>query len=360
MRYNERESEVVTVETVFVGVSGGVDSAVAALLLKQQGYRVVGVTMRLFGDRLPRTAGARDIEDARRVCEALGIEHTVADLSDQFCRLVVDEFAAEYRRGRTPNPCILCNRALKFGAMWDFARAHGADAIATGHYALRSFDETVGRWQLRRDNSRKDQSYVLWSLSQEQLAAARFPLAGMAKDTVRAIARDAALPVADKGDSMEICFVEDDDHAAFIERYTGSPAPHGAFVDAAGRVLGEHQGITRYTVGQRKGLGIALGRPMYVTALDPVRNTVTLGEEGSQMTSSLTADTINFVSIDTPTAPLRVQAKIRYQASPADATLTVEGGVAHLVFDAPQRAVTPGQSVVFYRDDLLLGGGLIR
>jgi tRNA-specific 2-thiouridylase len=202
---------------------------------------------------------------------------------------------------------------------------------------------------------------VLWSLSQEQLAAARFPLAGMDKSTIRAIARDAALPVADKGDSMEICFVEDNDHAAFIERYTGIAAPHGHFVDTAGNVLGEHMGRTRYTVGQRKGLGIALGKPMYVTALDPVHNTATLGEEGSQMTDHLTADGLNFVSIAAPEAPLRVQAKIRYQAPPADATVTVNAdGTAHVVFDTPQRAVTPGQSVVFYHDDLLLGGGLIR
>lgn len=347
-------------QTVFVGISGGVDSAVAALLLKQQGYRVVGVTMQLFSDRLPRTTGAREIDDARRVCEALGIEHIVADMSEAFCRLVVDTFAAEYRRGRTPNPCILCNRDLKFGTMWQFARERGADAIATGHYVTRSFDEASGRWQLWQDPSRKDQSYMLWSLSQEQLAAVLFPLAGMEKATVRAIAKEANLPVADKGDSMEICFVEDDDHAAFIERYTGITDRKGHFVDADGNPLGEHQGITHYTVGQRKGLGIALGRPMYVTALDPVNNTVTLGAEGAQMTDLLTADGINFVSIAAPTAPLRVQAKIRYQASPAPATLTVTDGVATVLFDTPQRAVTPGQSVVFYQDGLLLGGGFIR
>ncbi len=347
-------------QTVAVGISGGVDSAVAALLLKQQGYRVIGVTMQLFGDRLPRTAGAREMDDARRVCEALGIEHIVADMSAAFCRLVVDEFAAEYRRGRTPNPCILCNRDLKFGAMWEFAHAHGADAIATGHYVTRRFDEASGRWQLWQDPSRKDQSYMLWTLSQEQLAAVLFPLAGMEKATVRAIAKEANLPVADKGDSMEICFVEDDDHAAFIERYTGIADRKGHFVDAEGTALGEHQGITHYTVGQRKGLGIALGRPMYVTALNPADNTVTLGAEGSQMTDRLTADGVNFVSVAAPSAPLRVQAKIRYQAPPAPATLTVADGVATVVFDTPQRAVTPGQSVVFYQDGLLLGGGFIR
>ncbi len=347
-------------QTVFVGISGGVDSAVAALLLKQQGFRVVGVTMQLFGDRLPRTAGAREIDDARRVCEALGIAHVVADMSETFCRLVVDEFAAEYRRGRTPNPCILCNRDLKFGAMWQLARENGADAIATGHYVTRSFDKNSGRWQLWQDPTRKDQSYMLWSLSQEQLAAVMFPLAGMEKAAVRALAKEAGLPVADKGDSMEICFVEDDDHAAFIERYTGTADRKGPFVDADGRVLGEHQGITHYTVGQRKGLGIALGRPMYVTALDPVANTVTLGAEGSQMTDMLTADGLNFVSVEAPSAPLRVQAKIRYQAPPAPATLSVADGVATVLFDTPQRAVTPGQSVVFYQDGLLIGGGFIH
>ncbi len=347
-------------QTVVVGISGGVDSAVAALLLKQQGYHVIGVTMQLFGDRLPRTAGAREIDDAHRVCDALGITHVVADMSDAFCRLVVDPFAAEYRRGRTPNPCILCNRDLKFGAMWDFARSLGADAVATGHYVNRSFDQDGGRWQLRQDTTRKDQSYMLWTLTQEQLAAARFPLAGMPKDDIRAMARAAALPVADKGDSMEICFVEDNDHAAFIERYTGTTDCKGYFIDVDGNRLGEHQGITHYTVGQRKGLGIALGRPMYVTALNAAENTVTLGAEGSQLTDTLTADGINFVSISTPKDPVRIQAKIRYQAPPAPATLSVADGVATVLFDAPQRAVTPGQSVVFYQDGLLLGGGFIR
>lgn len=348
-------------ETIFVGMSGGVDSSVAALLLKQQGYNVVGVTMRLFGDRLPKSGGEGDIADARRVCEAIGIPHRVADLSDTFCRCVVDEFAAEYRRGRTPNPCVTCNRTLKFGALLDWARANGGDGIATGHYADCRFNPQSGRWELRCAASQKDQSYVLWQLSQEQLAATRFPLAGMEKAAVRALAREAALPMADKGDSMEVCFIEDNDHAAFIERYTGEIAPDGNFVDASGNVLGQHRGITRYTVGQRKGLGIALGRPMYVTALDADANTVTLGEEGSQMTDRLVAERLNFLSISPPETPRRVQAKIRYQAAPAAATLTPNAdGTAEVAFDEPQRAVTPGQSVVFYEGELLLGGGIIR
>lgn len=348
-------------ETVFVGMSGGVDSSVAALLLKRQGFDVVGVTMRLFGDRLPKSGGEDDITDARRVCEALGIPHRVADLSDVFCHHVVDEFVAEYRRGRTPNPCVTCNRALKFGALLDWARANGADSIATGHYADCRFNAQSGRWELRHTASQKDQSYVLWQLSQEQLAATRFPLVGMEKEAIRALAEEAALPVAHKGDSMEICFVEDDDHAAFIERYTGKSDRAGDFIDANGQVLGRHQGITRYTIGQRKGLGIALGRPMYVTALNAADNTVTLGEEGSQMADFLVAERLNFVSIAPPTAPLRVMAKIRYQAPPAPALLAVQAdGTATVQFDTPQRSITPGQSVVFYDGDLLLGGGIIR
>lgn len=348
-------------ETIFVGMSGGVDSSVAALLLKRQGANVVGVTMRLFSDRLPKSGGENDIADAHRVCEALGIPHRVADLSDTFCHCVVDEFVSEYRRGRTPNPCVTCNRALKFGALLDWARANGGDAIATGHYADCRFNADSGRWELRHAASQKDQSYVLWQLSQEQLAATRFPLAGMEKAAVRTLAREAALPVADKGDSMEVCFIEDDDHAAFIERYTGEADRAGDFIDASGTVLGRHRGITRYTIGQRKGLGIALGRPMYVTALNAADNTVTLGEEGSQLSDTLTAERLNFVSIAPPAAPRRVQAKIRYQAAPAPALLTVSAdGTAAVVFDTPQRAVTSGQSVVFYDDDLLLGGGIIR
>jgi tRNA-specific 2-thiouridylase len=331
------------------------------LLLKQQGYNVVGVTMRLFGDRLPRTTGEADIADARRVCNVLGIPHMVADLSDAFCRHVVDEFVGEYRCGRTPNPCVTCNRALKFGEMLRFAKEHGGDGIATGHYADCRFNEQSGRWELRTAHSQKDQSYVLWQLSQEQLASTLFPLVGLEKEAIRALATEAALPVAHKGDSMEVCFIEDNDHAAFIERYTGTADTPGHFVDAEGRILGQHGGITRYTIGQRKGLGVALGRPMYVTRLDPAANTVTLGEEGSQMSATLTADRLNFVSITPPTAPLRVEAKIRYQAPPAPALLTVQAdGTATVEFDTPQRSVTPGQSVVFYHGDLLLGGGLIR
>ena len=348
---------------VTVGMSGGVDSSAAALVLQQKGYEVEGVTLRLRGGRLVGLSGAadQDIEDARRVCEVLGIPHRVLDLSDRFCACVVDEFAREYLAGRTPNPCVTCNRAIKFGAMLEDARAHGSAYAATGHYARREYDEASGRWRLYRAASGKDQSYVLYGLSQDQLAGTLFPLWGMEKEDVRALARAHGLPVAHKGDSMEICFVPDDDHAAFIERYTGRAMEPGDFVDEEGRVLGRHKGIGRYTIGQRKGLGIALGRPMFVVRIDAAANRVVLGEEGRQMADELTADEVNFLSVAPPEGPIRVEAKIRYQAPPAPALLEpLGGGRVHVRFDKPQRSVTPGQAVVFYDGDLVLGGGRIR
>ena len=350
--------------TVVLGMSGGVDSSVAALLLKEQGYHVIGVTLMLRGGRLAEGSGSgalRDIEDARRVCEALRVEHRVLDLSDAFCRCVVDEFVEEYCRGRTPNPCVTCNRTIKFGALLEYALTEGADYVATGHYAHTAYDSVTGRWQLWKADSAKDQSYVLYSLSQHQLSHTLFPLWGWEKEAVRALAREHRLPVADKGDSMETCFVPDGGHAAFIEAYTGRIMRPGDFVDETGRVLGRHQGIGRYTIGQRKGLGIALGRPMYVVRLDTEKNRVILGEEGRQMASSLFASPVNFVSIAPPQEPLVVEAKIRYQAPPAAALLTpLPDGTVRLVFENPQRSVTPGQAVVFYRGNLVLGGGTIQ
>lgn len=347
---------------ILVGMSGGVDSSVAALLLMQQGYEVTGATLRLRGPRLAAQDGKaeQDIEDARRVCAVLGIEHRVLDFTELFCREVVDEFAAEYLAGRTPNPCVTCNRTVKFGAMIDYARENGMDGVATGHYAHVSYCEERGRYVLSRAATGKDQSYVLYGLTQQQLARVLFPLGDREKEEVRALARAYALPVADKGDSMEVCFVPDDDHAAFIEEYVGRAMQPGDFVDEEGRVLGRHKGIGRYTIGQRKGLGIALGRPMYVVAIDAAHNRVVLGPEGRQMADTLTAGMLNFVSIAPPAAPLRVQARIRYQAAPAPAILyPAENDVARVVFDQPQRSITPGQAVVFYEGDEVLGGGRI-
>lgn len=351
-------------QRVMVGMSGGVDSSVAALLLQRQGWQVTGVTLRLRGGRLREQRGEdaeKDIQDAARVCAALGIAHQVLDLSEDFRRHVVDAFAQEYLAGRTPNPCVVCNRTVKFGGMLDYALEQGMDCVATGHYAHAAYDPETGRWKLYRGGSAKDQSYVLYGLSQQQLAHIRFPLWGMEKEQVRALAREAGLPVADKGDSMEICFVPKGGHAAFLEWYTGAPMKPGDFVDETGKVLGRHQGIGRYTIGQRKGLGVAFGRPRYVVRIDAARNEVVLGEEGRQTASSLLADDLRYLSIAPPCGPIRITARIRYQAPDAPALLTpLADGTARVDFDAPQRSITPGQAVVFYDGDLVLGGGTIR
>lgn len=341
-------------QRIWVGLSGGVDSAVAAALLVKQGYAVEGVTLRLHSN-----GAEADIDDARRVCDVLGIAHRVLDCTSLFDERVVAPFVAEYLAGRTPNPCVLCNAALKFGALLDAALAAGADGVATGHYARVAYDEQEDRLALYCRGG-KDQSYVLCRLTQQQLAHVWFPLDGMDKATVRRLAGEYGLPVADKGDSMDVCFIPDGDHAAFIEAYTGRPLASGPIVDETGRVLGTHRGIARYTVGQRKGLGVAGGRPLYVVRIDAHHNTVVLGEEGRQLCGTLCARQVNYVSIAPPAAPIRVQAKIRYQAAPADALLTpLDAQTARLDFDVPQRAVTPGQTVVFYDGDRLLGGGFI-
>ena len=345
-------------KTIWVGMSGGVDSSVAAALLLEQGWHVIGVTLRL------RPEGAeQDIEDARRVCGVLGIEHRVLDFTGPFRRCVMDDFVREYLGGRTPNPCVRCNQAIKFGAMLDAALAGGAEGIATGHYARVEPDPKSGRFLLYRTDSKKDQSYVLYGLTQHQLSHTRFPVTGLEKEAVREIARKYDLPVASKGDSMEVCFVPDDCHARFIEEYTGQALRPGNFVDEQGRVIGRHQGIARYTIGQRKGLGAAFGRPMYVVRIDAEKNEVVLGEEGRQLSSALLARGMNYIPFAPPpphSSPLRVQAKIRYQAPPADATLyPLDNAAARLEFDRPQRSITPGQSVVLYDGDLVLGGGVI-
>lgn len=347
-------------------MSGGVDSSAAALLLLRAGYDVTGVTMRLCPDRLARQSGADascppdDIGDARRVARALGIDHIVLNFQDVFETNVIDYFAEQYAAGITPNPCIACNRHLKFGAMLRRARELGFDWIATGHYAVIE-QNAAGRRLLKRAPTGKDQSYVLYSLTQEQLGRTLLPLGRLTKPQVRALAQEAGLPVAHKPDSQEICFVENNDYAGFIERYTGTAAPEGNFVDESGRVLGRHRGITHYTVGQRKGLGVSFGKPMYVTKIDAAHNTVTLGEEGSQYADSLIAADLNFIPFDALEAPVRAQVKARYQAQPAPALLVpLENGTLRVEFDRPQRAVTPGQAAVFYDGDLVLGGGTIQ
>ncbi len=347
-------------EKVLIGMSGGVDSSVAALLLLRQGYDVMGVTMDLRPE-LPGQSGcgsAADAADAKRVAGKLGIEHRVLDLKERFRQDVIDYFAGEYAAGRTPNPCIACNRSLKFGAMLEAAKELGCQYIATGHYA--HVAKEGGRWLLYRAPGGKDQSYVLYTLTQEQLSSTLFPLCGYTKPQIREMAAQAELPVANKPDSQEICFIPDKDYGAFLRKYTGKTPQPGEFVDSEGNVLGKHRGIPYYTIGQRKGLGVSFGKPMYVTKIEPAGNRVWLGPEGSQYRDSLLAGALNWIAFENPEQPFSAQAKIRYQAEPADAeVIPQQDGNARVVFREPQRSVTPGQAVVFYRGDLVLGGGVI-
>lgn len=346
---------------VLLGMSGGLDSSVSALLLLQQGYDVLGATMRLRPERFdPAHAQQKDIEDAAAVCKVLGIPHIELDFTKQFSRKVLDYFTGEYFCGRTPNPCIACNRNLKFGLLLDYALEHNCDYIATGHYASVSYKKELGRWLLSRVPSRKDQSYVLYHLTQRQLSHTLFPMRSLEKAKARALAEQYHLPVAQKPDSQDICFIPDGDYTAFLECYTGRKAKTGPFLDEQGNILGEHRGVTHYTIGQRKGLGIAFGKPMYVTRINAVDNTVTLGEEGSQYASTLIAGDVNFIPFDKPPHVLPAMVKVRYQAPPAPAVLyPLPDGNVRVDFETPQRSVTPGQAAVFYQDDLVLGGGTI-
>ena len=343
------------IKKVLVGMSGGVDSSVAALLLRDQGYEVTGMTMLLR----PGSEQSGDVEDARRVCEKLDIEHLTFDFTERFARDVMDYFVREYQNGRTPNPCVACNRRLKFGAALDRALKLGFDAVATGHYAVLRQNE-AGKTLLYRAPSAKDQSYVLYNLTPFQLEHVLFPMADIEKSAARELAQQAGLPVAQKPDSQDICFVENGDYVGFLAAYAGVSDTPGDFLDADGTVIGRHKGIFRYTIGQRKGLG-AFGAPRYVTAIDAARNAVVLGPEGSQYRGELIAADCNFISFTMPEEGLRVQAKVRYQAPPAEASLFPQAdGSVRVVFDTPQRSVTPGQAVVFYSGDLVLGGGTIQ
>lgn len=340
-------------KTVFVGMSGGVDSSVATLLLKQQGYHVEGVTLRLK----PGNLADKDIEDAQRTADAVGVKLHVLDLRDYFKEKVMDYFSHEYLRGATPNPCVVCNRFIKFGAMMDYALANGADYVATGHYA--ELKKDGDKTYLLHTNSKKDQSYFLCMLTQEQLKHVIFPLCGMEKDEIRKIAAENNIPVAQKKDSQEVCFIPDNDYVSFIKEQGFEDLGEGDFVNKDGEVIGRHKGVMNYTVGQRKGLG-AFGKPMFVTRLDILNNRIYLGEEGSQYLKSFTADTINWSAGEIPTEPFRAEVKIRFRAPAAPATVTPQGDELFVEFDEPQRSVTPGQFAAFYSDNVVLGGGIIR
>ncbi len=334
------------------------DSSVAAALLKTQGYEVLGITMLLEG------SDEKNIDDAKRVCESLGIEHYTVDFREEFRKNVIDYFVEEYQNGRTPNPCIVCNRYLKFDAMQSFAESLGADKIATGHYARIVYDGNLGRYLLKQAvSSEKDQTYALYSLSQKQLSKTLMPLGELeSKAETRKIAEELGFDTANKSDSMEICFVPDKDYAGFIVNHSGKQGVPGDFVDTEGNILGRHSGIINYTIGQRKGLGVTFGKPMFVTRIDAEKNEVVLGEKGTEFSGELTASKLNFMPFDRLTEKIEVLAKVRYSAKPAPASVTPIGDdSARVVFDTPQRAVTPGQAVVFYNknDMSVIGGGII-
>lgn len=353
-------------EKVLVAMSGGVDSSVAAYLLQQQGYACIGVTMRLYENEtagIPRghtCCSLDDVEDARAVAYDLGMPYYVLNFTEEFDEKVIRKFVQVYQNGGTPNPCIDCNRYLKFDHLLNRARELGCDYIATGHYVQRWQDEN-GRWGLRKnDDPGKDQSYVLYSLTQDQLAHTLFPLGGMHKDAVRAIAEEQGLCNARKHDSQDICFVPDGDYAAAVERLTGARSEPGRFVDAHGNVLGTHRGIIHYTIGQRRGLGIAAEAPLYVCGIDVPNNEVVLGRNADLFSTELDASGCNWISGDVPQQPLRVTARIRYRQPEQPCTVTVTGAdTVHVSFETPQRAITRGQAVVFYDGDTVLGGGTI-
>ncbi len=352
---------------VVVGMSGGVDSSAAAALLLQQGYDVIGLTLKLWPqDCLARAedkcCGPQAVADARGVCHRLGIPFYLVDEAEEFRRQVIAYFAAEYRAGRTPNPCVLCNEKLKFGTLLTRARKLGANFVATGHYARVEGDAATGRVLLKRGrDSRKDQSYFLFSLRQDQLARSLFPLGELTKTDSREVARERQLKTAEKEESMEICFVPDNDYGRFLQQAKLVAPHHGDIVDPAGRILGHHDGIEFYTIGQRKGLGLAAPKPLYVLELDPARNRVVVGDdEAALQRDAFTVERCNWIPFDAPAGELEVTAKIRHHHAGTPATVTPQaGGSARVKLHTPQRAITPGQACVFYQDDLVVGGGWI-
>ena len=348
---------------VLVAMSGGVDSSVTALLLKHRNFDCIGATMCLFSEQdtdihpnLQRScARPEEAEEARRIAESLGIPFEILNCAADFRHNVIDYFIRTYIEGGTPNPCVECNRTMKFGKLLEVATALGCDAVATGHYARITQSEN-GRYLLKKAaDSSKDQTYVLWSLTQNQLAHTLFPLGDLTKDEVRRIAAENGFSNADRRDSQDICFVPDGDYVGFIERATGA-----TFVDTEGKILGQHQGLIRYTVGQRKGLGIAFGKPTYVCKKCVADNTVVLGSNDDLFSCELTAHDLNLISVDRIDAPLRLQAKVRYTATPAWATVEQTSPTTlRVTFDEPQRAISAGQSVVLYDGDTVVGGAII-
>lgn len=343
-------------EKVMAGMSGGVDSSVCASLLIDGGYSVAGVTLDLWGKD---STASPEAEEAEKVCERLGIPHYVFEMREDFAGAVIDDFINEYINGATPNPCIVCNRKIKFGKMLEYAENAGYSKIATGHYAVVKKDGN-GRYLLSKAADRaKDQTYVLYSLTQEQLSSVVFPLGGLTKAQVREIAESKGFSNAHKPDSQDICFVPDGDYAAFIEKYTGKISVPGEFTDINGCLIGKHNGLIRYTVGQRKGLGISLGKPAYVVAKDTASNRVVLGDEEQLFYRRVLVRNVNFIPFDRLEGDMRVTAKLRYRHNEQPARIIPDENGVIVEFDEPQRAPSPGQSAVFYDRDTVVGGGII-
>lgn len=344
-------------KSVVLGMSGGVDSSVSAILLKEQGYNVYGVTMELIAN------DGSAVRDAKAVCDKLGIEHYVLDLKDIFKEKVIDVFIDEYQKCRTPNPCIYCNRYLKFGAMYEFAKSVGADYVATGHYAKVEYSEKYGKNVIKKSNAgKKDQTYVLCNISPEIVDHIVFPLEKFeSKDEIRKIAREHGLEVAQKPDSEDICFIPDNDYITFLDKHNIQGMRHGKIVDTKGTILGKHQGLHRYTIGQRRGMGISSSTPLYVVKLNKENNQLVVGQEEELYTDTVYVEDTNCILFDKFEEGLEVEAKIRYSAPAKPAVIHVnEDNTLTVKFKEKVRAVTPGQAIVFYIGDILVGGGKIK
>ena len=339
-------------QTVFVAISGGVDSAAAAILLKDRGYNVRGVTLRLK----PHNLADKDIEDAQAVADTLNIPLDVLDMREEF-KKVTDYFCNEYLEGRTPNPCVMCNPNVKLGKLLEYTLAQGGDLLATGHYANIVKDEN-GIYYIKRNPSSKDQSYFLCGLNQHILSHVIFPIADLSKPEIRQLASENNIPVAEKKDSQEVCFIPDNDYISFIEREFNPKATPGDFLSSSGEKLGTHSGIYKYTIGQRKGLG-AFGKPMYVLSIDAEKNAVIIGDNNELFKDEIHIQNINFLSGQAPDNEFQCEVKIRCAARPAKATLTLSGDMGKIIFQEPQRAAAPGQTAAIYIDDILIGGGTI-